>query len=1158
MEPTVRTARSTTRRTPLAERQPRTRQSSVHSKASEYVKGASSTPIPHHESLYPENNLSVLTKPQPPSPPPSNKRVIAIAEDDTATNKRDSQISNASTVSTTKGKRKTHIGPWQLGRTLGKGATGRVRLAKHAFTGQTAAIKIVSKKSAAMVQSASMAQMDNDTTLSSNIAGARTMPFGIEREIVIMKLVEHPNIISLYDVWENRGELYLVLEYVQGGELFDYVMRNGALPEPEAVRLLRQLIGGLSYCHRFNICHRDLKPENLLLDQDHNIKIADFGMAALQPNGQYLTTSCGSPHYAAPEIIKGKQYRGDVADIWSVGIILYAMLNGFLPFDGGDLPSTLRKVRSGKYYLSPELSPEATDLIQAILQQRPEDRITMDEIWKHPLLKKYEKVHASLAAPHKLVGPLPPLTAADCGPQRIRRSEIDRELLRNLQILWHGLEEEEVLQRLTSDEPNHEKLFYWALVKFRREQLENYCGDPLQYSASDYHHVKKPALRLPKATTKTTLHQRRHSQFSIVSDGSIGREVYYKNPAIAASKTTQGSYDPYRASRTPITHKQKQATTVVVGPPGYSSCAHPLPDASPRHGLQGPPASDVPAMPSLASQDLQKLIQQKRATYSTVSSQSSLASSQRHRTFRKSTSYRRNVVFQHQRQRSSHTTSASKYSSHRLSLSRTIEDDRPSTQRSNQTFPDSRSTPSLPTPNDHVLRPKRPASDLGLHKTRKAATPWKDETRKVSAELSKICEEAFNRSSVSYASDISQQLPVDSPATTVSAPPPVLSKYGKGLAQQMTPTLRDLIQRRQKIIETWGDSDPGTLADLVATLDKRIAEERKNSEAATDRRAASEPVKPTYSTTADTPSILDTMPNLKRNQGKEARAVSDPLNSQNHTIRMVTPDPLSPIARVEARISKAMPVNSLKGGPSDTVKLDRNLVGYDQRLLGGQFLEPILENHYRSPKKAAVVETKKWSWLGKKATASSEDLPPTPPRKDMLKEKHTRTYSGLSTTSSTEAQQEELTPEETIAKKRHWFQKMFGKRRRDHAHSVASDHKVVQDDMDDIEFMDSHFLRTPVPRGPTRRGHRHQSSMEGVAVSSANAQPEPSQNWFAKFLHLKPATSVFVLYASKACARKEIVKILREWRKFGIREVTVEKRPGGDVVRARVDAANCE
>lgn len=1140
MEQTARTPRSTNTRTPLAERQPRTRPSSTHSKASDYSKLPTPSRIPHHESVRPEGNLSVISRDFA-----ANGRVVTIAEDDAESHKRDSQISTTSTVSTTKGKRKTHIGPWQLGRTLGKGATGRVRLAKHALTGQTAAIKIVSKKSAAMVQSASMRQMDNDTAVSSNIHGIRTMPFGIEREIVIMKLIEHPNIISLYDIWENRGELYLVLEYVEGGELFDYVMRNGALPEAEAVRLFRQLMAGLAYCHRFNICHRDLKPENILLDADHNIKIADFGMAAMQPDGQYLTTSCGSPHYAAPEVIAGKQYLGNVSDIWSVGIILYAMLNGRLPFDGRDLHDTLRLVRKGEYYLSPDLSEEAADLIQFMLQKHPENRITMDEIWCHPLLKKYNKIHASLAAPNKLAGPPPPLTVADCGPRRIKAAEIDRELLRNLQVLWHGLGEQDVIKRLTSDEPNFEKLFYWALIRFREEQLENYPGEPLQYSASDYHHAKKPAPRIPKSATKSALHQRRSSQFSIVSEGSIARAAYYKNPLTAASKTTQGSYDPYRASRTPVAQTQKDGTTIVVRRPGSHASIPQLPGSSLRQGLPERAPSTIPDMPSFTSQDMQRIYEQKRTTYSTVSSQNSLASSQRHRVFKKSTSYRRNISFQHRRRRSSHSTSISRVNSPRASTSR------PGTRESNQTFSDSRSTPSLPTPT-HVVRPKRPASDLGLRTTRTAHMPWRDDARKVSAELSKICEEAFNRSSVSCASEISQQDPIDSPATTVSVPEGLLPKVGTGHVTSLTPALKDLIERRRKIIETWGDSDPQTLADLVATFDRRIAEEKALLQATAERRAASDPTNDKYRALHDTSSTLDTMRDLKRNRAHNFRAASDPLKAHDNTIRMVTPDPTSPITRIGARPSKAMPVNSLKGGPST---LDRSRDSYDRRLMTGQFLEPIMEDPARSPKKQPSTEQKKWSWLGKKGLASSEDLPPTPPRKDTPKDKQPRTISSLSSTSA-DSKRDGLTSEETEAKKRGWLQKVFPTRKKEKNISIDSDHKIIPGDEDEAHSVEGLF--TPARRAPTRRGHRQLPSMEGVAVSSAPPQPEVSQNWFAKFLHLKPATSVVVMQASKVHARKEIVKVLREWRKFGIRDVAVEKRPTGDVIRARVDATNCE
>ena len=172
---------------------------------------ADSPSIPHHEPLKPDGNLSWRrAHPSSPTPAVENKRISAIANESQPNSNRNSAISTTSTASGgNKAKRKTHVGPWQLGRTLGKGATGRVRLAKHALTGQAAAIKIVSKKSAALVQSASMAQMEKEVAMPPTAAGFRLMPFGIEREVVIMKLIEHPNVINLYDVWENRGELYV-------------------------------------------------------------------------------------------------------------------------------------------------------------------------------------------------------------------------------------------------------------------------------------------------------------------------------------------------------------------------------------------------------------------------------------------------------------------------------------------------------------------------------------------------------------------------------------------------------------------------------------------------------------------------------------------------------------------------------------------------------------------------------------------------------------------------------------------------------------------------------------------------------------------------------------------------------------------------------------
>lgn len=165
------------------------------------------------------------------------------------------------------------------------------------------------------------------------------------------------------------------MEYVPGGELFDYLVSRGRLDEPEAVHYFQQIIHAVDYCHRFHICHRDLKPENLLLDAERNIKVADFGMAAWQAGEKMLETSCGSPHYASPEIVAGKAYNGASSDIWSCGVILYALLAGRLPFDDDNIRVLLQKVKVGRFEMPAEIQGPARDLLFRMLDKDPVQRI---------------------------------------------------------------------------------------------------------------------------------------------------------------------------------------------------------------------------------------------------------------------------------------------------------------------------------------------------------------------------------------------------------------------------------------------------------------------------------------------------------------------------------------------------------------------------------------------------------------------------------------------------------------------------------------------------------------------------------------------------------------------------------------------------------------
>ncbi|OHT08413.1 CAMK family protein kinase [Tritrichomonas foetus] len=200
--------------------------------------------------------------------------------------------------------RRQEVGDYILGRTLGSGTTGKVKVAERKDTGEQVAIKIIKK---------SQFELKPD------------LQRKIRREIALMRLMDHPNLLQLKEVCESNRHLYIVLEFAAHGELFDYLVARRRLSEEVALNFFRQIIYGLEYLHVHAICHRDLKPENILLDEFDNIKIADFGFARWM-RANIAETSCGSPHYAAPEVIKGIQYDGRCADVWSCGVILYALL----------------------------------------------------------------------------------------------------------------------------------------------------------------------------------------------------------------------------------------------------------------------------------------------------------------------------------------------------------------------------------------------------------------------------------------------------------------------------------------------------------------------------------------------------------------------------------------------------------------------------------------------------------------------------------------------------------------------------------------------------------------------------------------------------------------------------------------------------------------
>lgn len=254
------------------------------------------------------------------------------------------------------------IGQYVLGKNLGIGAFGKVKLATHCITGHKVAVKILNK---AKIKQLGMEEK-------------------VQREINILHLCTHPHIIRLYEVIDTPTDIFLVNEYVSGGELFDYIVSKGRLSADEARNFFHQIVSGVEYCHFQKIVHRDLKPENLLLDSNLNIKIADFGLSNIMRDGDFLRTSCGSPNYAAPEVISGHLYAGPEVDVWSCGVILYALLCGSLPFDDESIPNLFKKIKSGMYSLPSHLSQLARNLIPRMLEVDPMKRITIPEIRLHP------------------------------------------------------------------------------------------------------------------------------------------------------------------------------------------------------------------------------------------------------------------------------------------------------------------------------------------------------------------------------------------------------------------------------------------------------------------------------------------------------------------------------------------------------------------------------------------------------------------------------------------------------------------------------------------------------------------------------------------------------------------------------------------------------
>ncbi|KAM4714413.1 serine/threonine-protein kinase MARK2 isoform 9-T10 [Anableps anableps] len=292
---------------------------------------------------------------------PSQGQVIEIStgQEQKSSSGRYSMSRCPNSGSTATSDEQPHIGNYRLLKTIGKGNFAKVKLARHVLTSKEVAVKIIDKT---QLNSSSLQKL--------------------YREVRIMKMLNHPNIVKLFEVIETEKTLYLVMEYASGGEVFDYLVAHGRMKEKEARAKFRQIVSAVQYCHQKCIVHRDLKAENLLLDADMNIKIADFGFSNEFTLGNKLDTFCGSPPYAAPELFQGKKYDGPEVDVWSLGVILYTLVSGSLPFDGQNLKELRERVLRGKYRIPFYMSTDCENLLKKFLILNPSKRGSLEQIMR--------------------------------------------------------------------------------------------------------------------------------------------------------------------------------------------------------------------------------------------------------------------------------------------------------------------------------------------------------------------------------------------------------------------------------------------------------------------------------------------------------------------------------------------------------------------------------------------------------------------------------------------------------------------------------------------------------------------------------------------------------------------------------------------------------
>ncbi|KAK7952347.1 Pkinase-domain-containing protein [Apiospora aurea] len=1063
-------------------------------------------------------------------------------------------ISTSSGASSSK--RKTHVGPWHLGKTLGKGSAGRVRLARHSVTGEDAAVKILPKHGVRLTQAGSLQDIDAWDQSKDDFKRQNHMPLSIEREVALLKLIDHPNIMKIYDIWENRSEIYLVLEYVNHGDLFEYINEYQCLRENETVFFFRQIISALDYCHSFNICHRDLKPENILISNTGQIKIADFGMAAIhQGPTHWLQTACGSPHYAAPELVsQNRGYQGHKVDVWSAGVILYACLCGRLPFDDrdGDLRKLLKKAQIGRYSEPEHLSWASRDLIRRMLQPNPDRRIDIRDIWEHDLMTAYDTYDD-----------LKQLSKDDFQLDAIRQSgrqtqvaleNIDLDIVRQLKSMWHTYSEDKIVEELICREPSDKKLFYYLLLRYTENQLENYrCNLP--HSPSDFHHLQ-PATWKRKLTTLEFPGRpgRIPSRFTVISN--VATDENGVETATDAGGTIR-SYDPFKSSRIMGENEASHAKiTVHRNGSVAKSSTRATNSGRVRNG----------SIRSNSTYSRRGRYNKRLATTTGLGSirrsLTSLRSGDGTPYKRNASRHKRGVDFSHVRRqpvKSRATGSIGRTSTsmagddithsqfHKPSVNAMKQGKRPKEDsRGNH---GSQTMAEFPRPNDTCL-------------------PWNDELRHFSHSIAKDCDQAFNSSlllpeRVDEASVGSLPIPAsntgthhDTRSSSIAMETPTHPQHSGRMAlrnlqqwdmRPLPPTpaptesrLHEITMTKKRIEkhELKSNEFKGHVDRVVSNLNKLVPSSKKADE---ERRTVSAPIYSRYSTqwgmdTVPLPSIHEAQYNNVRNSSAHV-AVKNTLGTstedkgleylarQENTIRVVQ----SPSVK-HSPVKAPAPLNVRKCSANSgrQVRVETNL---HQQFAHGEVTKTIPEEPSTiSQRSSSGGMRKKSSWFKR----TSKD------KEDIFKSHH----------GSASGQTEELSYSESNVSsapvmpptKKKSFSLAFWRNSKDGEEMKLS--------LGGPEFDDS-----PSPE-PVRmfnhpsRPPRADKWNESVATRNI----EPQQTWLARLFRVKPATDHLCFNISRRRVRQEIVILLKEWRRYGIRDIQVDKNR--NIVFGRVSKHN--